>query len=268
MKRPSFQFYPADWLRDTALRTCSTGARGLWIDMICYMHEGSPYGHLKVGQKVIHPENLARMVGEPVEVVEGWLNELRQAGVYDLAEDGSICSRRMIRDEAVRNARAAGGKLGGNPLLLGGKDGDKVNHEVDGEVKQKSTPSSSSSSSSSKEGTNVPLSAGLPTCPQREIVALYAKHLPHLAQPRVWEGNRAAMLKQRWIQAAKPSAYSPNGYNTKEGGLKWWSAFFEYIKDTTLSKGFESEGRTWRPDLEWIVTAGNFAKIIDGKYDK
>ena len=73
MKRPSFQFYPADWLRDTALRSCSTGARGLWIDMICFMHEGNPYGYLKVGDKVIHPSNLARMVGEPLEVVEGSL---------------------------------------------------------------------------------------------------------------------------------------------------------------------------------------------------
>ena len=68
MKRPSFQFYPSDWLRDTALRSCSTGARGLWMDMICFMHEGKPYGHLKVGDKVILPDNLARMVGETIEV--------------------------------------------------------------------------------------------------------------------------------------------------------------------------------------------------------
>jgi hypothetical protein len=142
MKRPSFQFYPSDWLRDTALRSCSTGARGLWMDMICYMHEGNPYGHLKVGNKVIHFSNLARMVGESEELVEQWLNELFEAGVYDLAEDGSICSRRMIKDENLRNIRAAGGKLGGNPLL---KDKHKDNHEV----KQKQTPSSSSSSSSS-----------------------------------------------------------------------------------------------------------------------
>jgi len=142
MKRPSFQFYPSDWLRDTALRSCSTGARGLWIDMICYMHEGNPYGHLKVGNKVIHFSNLARMVGESEELVEQWLNELFEAGVYDLADDGSICSRRMIKDENLRNIRAAGGKLGGNPLL---KDKHKDNHEV----KQKPTPSSSSSSSSS-----------------------------------------------------------------------------------------------------------------------
>ena len=141
MKRPSFQFYPSDWLRDTALRSCSTGARGLWMDMICYMHEGNPYGYLKVGNKVIHADNLSRMVGEPVQLVEAWLHELLDAGVYDI-DDGAICSRRMIKDENLRNIRAAGGKLGGNPLL---KDKSKDNHEV----KQKTTPSSTSSSTSS-----------------------------------------------------------------------------------------------------------------------
>jgi len=112
MKRPSFQFYPSDWLRDTALRSCSTGARGLWMDMICFMHEGTPYGHLKVGDKVILPSNLARMVGDSAEVVSDWLLELSQAGVYETTEDGVIYSKRMIRDENLRQIRAAGGSKG------------------------------------------------------------------------------------------------------------------------------------------------------------
>ena len=146
MKRPSFQFYPSDWLRDTALRSCSLGARGMWIDMICYMHEGTPYGHLKVGNKVILPINLASMVGATLQDVEGWLDELRQSGVFETLEDGTICSKRMIRDERLREARAAGGKLGGNPAL---KVNLEDNHKAKTEVKQNPTPSSSSSSSSS-----------------------------------------------------------------------------------------------------------------------
>lgn len=152
IKRPSFQFYPSDWLRDTALRSCSMGARGLWMDMICYMHEGNPYGHLKVGDKVILPDNLARMVGENLSNVEGWLYELNEAGVYDLI-DGVIVSRRMVKDENIRNIRALGGKLGGNPAL---KAKDKVNLKVENKDKQKSTPSSSSSSSSSNINIELP----------------------------------------------------------------------------------------------------------------
>jgi len=113
------------------------------------------------------------------------------------------------------------------------------------------------------------LSAGLPTCPHQEILNLYKKHLPQLAQPRVWDGVRQSNLRQRWLQAAKPSVFSPNGYDNQSDGLAWWDSFFAYIaNDTKLANGFETKDRTWRPDLVWIVNATNFAKIIDGKYQK
>jgi hypothetical protein len=37
---------------------------------------------------------------------------------------------------------------------------------------------------------------------------------------------------------------------------------------STLAQGFKTKDRTWHPDLEWIINATNFAKIIDGKYSK
>lgn len=111
--------------------------------------------------------------------------------------------------------------------------------------------------------------SAFPPCPHRELLKLWAKHLPHLTQPRSWEGSRQANMKQRWVQAGKPSDYSPEGYKTVQDGVKWWDSFFEYIaSDTKLAAGFENNGRTWRPDLEWVVNATNFQKIIDGKYDK
>jgi hypothetical protein len=120
-----------------------------------------------------------------------------------------------------------------------------------------------------KEGKPSLSTAKLMACPQEEILKLWAKHLPHLAQPRSWEGTRRANTKQRWNQASKPSAYSPEGYQTEQAGIKWWDSFFSYIaRDTSLSNGFETAGRTWRPDLEWVINATNFQKIIDGKYTK
>jgi len=148
MKRPAFQFYPGDWLTDTALRCCSIGARGLWIDMICFMHGGSTYGYLKVNHKVIHTSNLARMVGLTADEVEGYIQELIDAGVCQVDEEGCFFSKRMIRDENLRQVRAAGGKKGGNPTLMV-KENDEV--RLTTEVKQNPTPSSSSSSSSSKK---------------------------------------------------------------------------------------------------------------------
>lgn len=153
VKRPAFQFYPGDWMRSTDLRSCSVGARGLWIDMICLMHEGTPYGHLKVNQKVIHPHNLARIVGATFDEVGGWLEELEGAGVCSRDGDGCYLSRRMIRDEGVRQVRAAAGKLGGNPNLKKPPETDckvsgKVGNRLTTKVKQNPTPASALASAS------------------------------------------------------------------------------------------------------------------------
>lgn len=146
VKRPSFQFYPGDWMRDLALRSCSVKARGLWIDMLCLMHEGQPYGHLKVGSKVILPDNLAFMVGLEIEELNTCLSELKNAEVFSEKEGGCMYSRRMVRDEKIRKSRAAGGFKGGNPSLK--KDNHKIESKVNLPTNLKPTPSSSSSSAS------------------------------------------------------------------------------------------------------------------------
>lgn len=163
MKRPSFQFYPGDWLNDAPLRMVSIGARGLWIDMLCIMHQGSDYGHLKVNGKVILPANLARMTGTTLRECEGFLEELKSAGVYSEIDGGCIYSRRMVRDEKTREARAAGGFKGGNPALMGEK---KVNLQSNLEI----TPSSSSSSSLKK-----PSLSGSPDDAQEVLAHLNSK---------------------------------------------------------------------------------------------
>jgi hypothetical protein len=131
MKRPSIQFYPGDWQRDAALRSCSVGARGLWIEMICLMHEGAPYGHLAVNGAGISPRQLARMVGAAHREVVHWLDDLERAGVYSKDDAGRIFSRRMVKDERVRNVRAEAGRLGGNPALLVNSKDKQIPAELD-----------------------------------------------------------------------------------------------------------------------------------------
>ena len=110
MNRPSLQFYPGDWRRDTALQSCSLTARGLWLEMMNLMHDGTPYGHLKVGEKTITPPVLARMVGAECKEVNRLLKELEQTGVLSKTKAGVIYSRRMVRDEEIRKKRAEGGE--------------------------------------------------------------------------------------------------------------------------------------------------------------
>jgi len=112
-KRPSFQFYPGDWLRSTDLRSCSVMARGLWMDMICLMHDGTPYGYLKVGEKIIDAETLSRMVGIAKNETEILLKELKNTGVVEQDKSGCFYCRRLVKDEKLRKTRAKAGRLGG-----------------------------------------------------------------------------------------------------------------------------------------------------------
>lgn len=155
MKRPAFQFYPADWRKDAALQSCSLAARGLWHEMMCLMHECEPYGHMSINGKPMKAEQVARLVGISDKDYAKLLAELQEAGVPSVSDDGCIYSRRMVKDEHLRNVRAEAGKKGGNPSLVGSKVDGKVNQNLNHPPKQVPTPSSSSSSSTT-ETTNPP----------------------------------------------------------------------------------------------------------------
>jgi hypothetical protein len=170
-KRPAFQFYPGDWRTDPGLRLCSVGARGLWIEIMCLMHEGEPYGHLTVQGRHIGIDMLARLVGESASSVKRWYAELEINDVFSKTAEGMVFSRRMVRDEDIRNARALGGKEGASHghkgASHGAKGGRPKNVETplsaDGRGVILPPPSSSSSSSSpSPEEGSVAKATGVP----------------------------------------------------------------------------------------------------------
>jgi hypothetical protein len=163
-KRPAFQFYPGDWLRDPAVRSVSLAARGLWTDMLCLMFESDRKGYLCVNGKPVSAAVLARMTGGTTDEVSQLLTELEASGVFSRTEHGMIYSRRMVRDENKRQLCKEAGKRGGNPVLLNGstlKGHSKGSPRVG--VKPKLTPSSSSSSSETSEEVSPPLPPNLDT---------------------------------------------------------------------------------------------------------
>lgn len=143
MSGPWLKFYPTDWRADPALRMCSMAARGLWLEMLCVMHEAEPYGSLRVNGKPVTDRQLAGLIGIPSDQTLELLAELQDAGVFSRDEDGAVISRRMQRDKAKAETDKANGKRGGNPNLTEG-----VNPPVNGEDKaqkpdtryQKETP--------------------------------------------------------------------------------------------------------------------------------
>jgi hypothetical protein len=114
---PYMKWYPSDWRADPRLRMCSLAARGLWIDLISYMHEGEPYGHLLIDGKAPSEPDIAALVARPLSEVRKALVELAERGVYSKTDAGTIYSRRMVRDKAKAERDRENGRGGGNPTL-------------------------------------------------------------------------------------------------------------------------------------------------------
>jgi hypothetical protein len=120
-KRPSYQWYPGDWRRDSALQACSFMARAIWRELLDIMHDGEPRGYLAAGGRAIEPLELSRMIGGGLSSrkIGRALSELRSRNVYSMTEDGIIFSRRMVRDEAIIQARIRGGRDAEQPNRKG-----------------------------------------------------------------------------------------------------------------------------------------------------
>jgi hypothetical protein len=136
MKNPWVKFYPSDWRSDPRLRMCTVAARGLWIEMLCLMHEANPYGHLLIEGKAPNDTQLAMLAGIQTEQVTNLLGELESAGVFSRSSKGVIYSRRMVRDEKRAKNAQKNGRNGGNPSLCKTKEiSGLVNPEDNLEVK-------------------------------------------------------------------------------------------------------------------------------------
>jgi hypothetical protein len=130
---PWMKFYPSDWRSDPKLRMCSIAARGLWMELICIMHEADPYGHLLINRKPPSDTQLGALTGADSITVRTLLSELEAVGVFSRNRAGVIYSRRMVADEKkARTARANGAKGGDvdlNALADGAQRGKRFNRK-------------------------------------------------------------------------------------------------------------------------------------------
>lgn len=147
-KLPALQFYPGDWRKDPGVQSLNYHDRGIWFEILLLMHESEQRGKLLLNGKPMPEEALARLLGVDKQILTTTLSTLLTYGVASLDDEtGAFMSRRMVRDESVRQIKIKAGKLGGNPVLL--KQTAKQNSTTG--VKQKGGSSSSSSVSISYE---------------------------------------------------------------------------------------------------------------------
>lgn len=170
MNRPSFQFYPADWLGNTNLRRCTHEEKGAWMDVLCLLHDSADqYGALHWPLA-----DISRAVGCSIETLQALIDKRVMKG----ADAGQTCepfvyvprsgrkdgepvtlihaqkgpiwySSRMVRDEYVRNNRGKESRFQGDDADQG--EAPKQSPKDAPKPPFSDGSSSSSSTSSSKK---------------------------------------------------------------------------------------------------------------------
>ena len=258
MKRPAFQFYPADWRTDSSLKVCTLAARGLWVEMLCLLHElgqqdGSRYGFLELRGKPLSPDQLGRLVGIDLATLEPLLEELEAAGVFSRDEGGVIYSRRLDRDGKLKQIRSNAGSKGGSKSQAKAKQngskppskppskpahaGGRAEDEVEEEEEERD-----------KGGTGEKVDPEF-------VVELYHGLCPSLPRCLKLTPTRKKQIKAR--------AKEFNTQGSREKGL----GFDRLFRMAEASDFLTGRDGNFRADLTWLINPENSTKTLEGKYD-
>ena len=127
-ENPSTKWFWNDWDNDRALALCSLAAQGVWMRMLSIMARAD--GYLRVNGKACSMDDLSVLIGHPVSEIVPLVAELDARAVFSRTRDGTIYSRRIVRDEKNRKFFQKKGKLGGNPKLLASASGESKKTET------------------------------------------------------------------------------------------------------------------------------------------
>lgn len=196
----------------------------------------------------VTPELLDRIAG-----VAGFVTAMRESGWVVVTEDGVSLPNFDRHNGETAKKRALTAKRVARHRSKCNVEGNtgSVTSELAREEKRREEYIEEAKASLSPTGDD-----GVPACPHEAIVALYHEILPANPRIRVWDGARASHLRARWRE------------DPKRQSLDYWRRFFEYIAQSPFLTGRTDgkDGRPFLPGLDWMVKAGNFAKIIEGRY--
>ena len=217
-KRPAFQFYTGDWLKDPDLGQCTPETRGVWIDMLALMHENGQTGILEGTT-----EGIARICRCTVMELGRAINELRISKTATVTQSNGvykICNRRMYREHLDRKSNAERQK----------RYRDKTNN-VESNVKI-TLPSSTSSSSSTSNTIH------------KEFLEAWNSH-PFTKCRKLTTGRKKALsarLKDKdwsasWRKAMDKLAALPGATGTNE--RNWVATIDFFLRPDTVTKIIE-----------------------------
>lgn len=101
-KLPAIQLYIGDWLKDPKLSMCSPSTRGIWMDLLCAMHELD-----RSGQVTGTTEQLARAcrcTASEMSAAIAELGETKTANISEREGKITVINRRMLAEFQERES--------------------------------------------------------------------------------------------------------------------------------------------------------------------
>jgi hypothetical protein len=136
VKEPFLDLYTGDWMKDQAVSRCAPATRGIWLDLLCGMHDDSRSGELCGTADVL--ARLARCSAAELVLA---LTDLQITGAADVTERHgtfTVRNRRMFRKAQEREAaRLRQSKhrsnlaSGNNPVTPSSRDGPYMKCDSD-----------------------------------------------------------------------------------------------------------------------------------------
>ena len=105
-----------------------------------------------------------------------------------------------------------------------------------------------------------------PPCNYNAVLDLYHAKLPTLNQCRVLTDARKKFIQTRWREMCQRTANK-----TAAETLGMFDLYFDKVAQSPFLLGngqARNGGRPWQADLEWLMRPSNFAKVIEGRYDR
>lgn len=284
-KQHWMKFFPSDWRSDSALRSCSAAARGLWIDMIAFMHEADPRGSLLIGGQSPTPAKLAALCAMTVDETVVLLAELEGAGVFSRKKNGIIFSRRMERDEAVSRKASLSGRMGGNPVL---KHSNNMNTEKESsenlsrikgesaELRDGVTPEDTTEKQEPLKHNDKPRSYMLEAREERKkgkVGPLRREPTPSISAQndqteqaivRAWNSlaDEADLAKVQRLTGPRLSKLYKR--LAEIGGLEGWYQACDEIRQSRFLRGDNNRG--WKINFDFMLSQTSLTKLMEGNY--
>ena len=189
------------------------------------------------------------------EMVEAILAEffvLESDGWHNLRADIEIALYKTKADQARENGLKGGRPKKNNPAITNPvisanpeETGSQANHEL--------------GTSNQEPVTTVKPEPKVPSCQVEKIIESYKAVARKLPDVRVVDEGTKGNIRARWRQ------------DSRFQSIDFWQTFFSYCEDNMFLSGQSEpkDGRTpFRATLAWLVKPANFAKVVNGDYDR